>query len=290
MGNRHFTRPNPMELSTELSSGLRLVALSAALVIAAPGAAGELFRCVEADGKVTYSNSTCSAIGNAGKESAIAYPAAPPPSARRPATVAARAGRAPMPAAPKRKAVIRLFYDPTDAPIEHPVEKVESMIRQAVSLWTSECAVYLEYAGTAPRVARGSPEAVSVFWLPALAGIRHPAHDAFLMGGYGSLHSGIALHTRKGDDRLAFVIMHEMGHVLGLRHIHEDRRSVMSYLRDESWQHDLQPTAGDYLQCNWAMKKYYGIDMVLPPEPAKRGMSDQEAVRIKYPDLPPMAK
>jgi hypothetical protein len=110
------------------------------------------------------------------------------------------------------------------------------------------------------------------------------------MGGYGGMQSGIALHTRKADDELAFVIMHEMGHVLGLQHIHEDRRSVMSYLRDESWKYELQPDAGDYLQCNRAIKKRFGTRIVLPPDPPKRGMTDKEAVKAKYPDLPPMAQ
>ncbi len=191
-----------------------------------------------------------------------------------------------------RKAVIRLFYDPTSAPTEHPTAKVEAAIRRAVSLWAAGCAVHLEYVGTAPRVARGSADAVSILWSPDMAALRHPAHDAFKMGGYGSVQSGIVLDPGVAleDDALAFTIMHELGHVLGVRHIHEDRRSVMSYLRDQSWRYDLQPTAGDYLQCNWAMKRSFGIDIVLPPEPSKQGMNDQEAVRIKYPDLPRMVK
>ncbi len=276
-----------MMLFFELPCGLRFIALLAALAVGVPVTAGELYRCVEANGKVTYSGTACKLIGNAGAERAIAYPEAPPKSTPR-ASRPAHLGHA-IPVTPKPRASIRLFYDPTDAPMEHPVRQVEAMIRNSLSLWASECAVHLEYGGTAPKVARGSPDAVSIFWMPALAAVRHPSHDAFRMGGYGSMQSGVALHTRKADDELAFVIMHEIGHVLGLKHIHEDRRSVMSYLRNDSWRYDLQPTAGDYLQCNWAMKKRFGLAIVLPPEPPKGGMTDKEAVRIKYPDLPPMA-
>lgn len=277
-----------MTLFTKLRLCLRFNALLVPLVIAAHGSAGELYKCVEASGKVTYSNTACKVIGNAGAERAIAYPDAPPPSAARAATTPRTSGV--TPAQPKPQAIIRLFYDPIDAPIEHPIPQVEAMIRNAVSLWNSECAVYLEYAGRAPKVARGSPEAVSIFWMPGLAAVRHPADDSFGIGGYGSLQSGIALHTRKADDELAFVIMHEMGHVLGLQHIHEDRRSVMSYLRGESWKYDLQPTAGDYLQCNLSTKKRFGTAIVLPPDASRRGMTDKEALKSKYSDLPAVAK
>ena len=280
-----------MKLFIELPFGLRIVALLAALGAAVPATAGELYKCVEAGGKVTYSGTACKLIGNAGTERALVYPEAPPPGPRQTASalLPSGVGRA-LPVTPKAKAVIRLFYDPADAPMEHPVPKVEAMIRRAVSLWTAECAVHLDYAGTAPKVARGSPDAVSIFWMPALAGMRHPAHDAFRLGGYGSLEAGIAMDTRKADDQLAYTIMHEMGHVLGLQHIHEDRRSVMSYMRDDAVKYDLQPTKGDYLQCNRAIKKRFGVPLVLPTETPTRGMTDKEAVKVKYPDLPPMAR
>ncbi|MEJ7804541.1 MAG: DUF4124 domain-containing protein [Telluria sp.] len=280
-----------MKLFIKLPFDLRVVALFAALGAGMPATAGELYKCVAADGKVTYSGTACKLIGNAGTERALVYPEAPPPGPRQTASALRPSAtvRA-LPVTPKPSAVIRLFYDPADAPMEHPVTKVEAMIRRAVSLWTAECAVYLDYAGTAPKVARGSPDAVSIFWMPALAGHRHPAHDAFSLGGYGSLEAGIAMDTRKADDQLAYTIMHEMGHVLGLKHIHEDRRSVMSYMRDDAVKYDLQPMAGDYLQCNWAIKKRFGVPIVLPAETPKRGMSDKEAVKSKYPELPPMAK
>lgn len=283
-----------MKLFIELPTGLRISALLASLAAGIPAAAGELYQCVEANRKVTYSDTACKDIGNAGKERAIVFQKAPPPSVR-PKAIAPRASGAAhtdpaIPVMPKPKAVIRFFYDPKDAPEQHPVMKVEAMILRAIDLWTSGCAVYLEYVGTAPRLARSSPEAVSIFWLPGLADVPHPANDAFTMGGYGGLHAGIAIQPgRANEDAVAFVIMHEMGHVLGLKHIHEDRRSVMSYIRDQAWQYDLRPTADDYLQCNWAIKKRYGVKMELPPEPWG-SMNDKEAVLTKYPDLRPRAR
>ena len=83
---------------------------------------------------------------------------------------------------------------------------------------------------------------------------------------------------------LTSVMVHEMGHVLGLPHTHEQADSVMSYLRDENVRKRSQPSPGDYLACNLSMKRQFGIDFTPPADVAQpkdiggATMTDREAV------------
>ena len=102
-------------------------------------------------------------------------------------------------------------------------------------------------------------------------------------GATGGLATGVAMHPMLSDQSLEHVLVHEIGHVLGLRHRHEDGLSVMSYLRvDRS---NEQPSAEDYLACNRAIKRRFGIDIDLPPADAPgQTMTDQEALERAYRD------
>ena len=78
------------------------------------------------------------------------------------------------------------------------------------------------------------------------------------------------------------VLMHEMGHVLGLPHDHADPQSVMSYLRDEAARRSPRPSTSDYQACNASMQKMFGIDAqpgagAAVPRDGPR-MSDREAL------------
>lgn len=252
----------------------QLACLGAALAL--PAKAGTLYRCTEANGKITYSDTTCVANANAGAEAAIAFPKAPP---RPVGTIA----RAPAKAQPKRRtASMALFYDPANAPREHPVGQMETLIQQAVAAWTSGCAVQLDYMGTAPHVAQGSAEHVSIRWSADLMRARHPANAAAGIGGTGSMETGVALNQRVSDASLAHILVHEIGHVLGIAHIHEDGNSVMSYLPDGDLTNNLQPSAADYLACNRAMKKRFSLDTALPREQAGPRMTDAEALERHF--------
>lgn len=75
--------------------------------------------------------------------------------------------------------------------------------------------------------------------------------------------------------------MHEIGHVLGISHLHEDAWSVMSYMPNKASQLSVQPSAADFLACNRAMRQRFGVDIRLPDEQPGRRMNDREAIDRK---------
>ncbi len=271
-----------------------IVCIAAALAMfSLPGKAQALYRCTEANGKITYSGKSCKETGNGGAEKAIDVPLAParpPPALARSAAPRALAASAltpaPGPAATRRVAAIRLFYDPANAPVEHPLGQMEGLIRRAVAAWAQGCAVELEYGGTAPYVTPGSPERVSIRWSPDLMYARHPDNDAVGIAGTGSLRDGVSLRPRVADEDLPHIVVHEIGHVLGIGHLHEEGGSVMSYLPDKASQRGVHPSAADYLACNRAMQRRFGVALTLPAEHAGRRMNDRDAINRKLAQPP----
>jgi len=75
-------------------------------------------------------------------------------------------------------------------------------------------------------------------------------------------------------------IAHELGHTLGIGHIHDDPKSIMSYLADyDTWiAAILSPS--DKVACNDAIKSRYGIDYERPQTIQTSKMTDKEAMEI----------
>ena len=109
----------------------------------------------------------------------------------------------------------------------------------------------------------------------------HPADPRATLPGTGSMFHGISLRPKFHESNMLPVLVHEMGHVLGLPHFHDDSDSIMSYLQAESTRRKAQPSQRDLIACNVSMKKMFGTDYQAPAgapmPPEVSPMSDRQA-------------
>jgi len=235
-----------------------------------------VYRCVDAAGRTSYQSEACA---GGGRQSEVKIDVAPP-------APVAPAKSMWTGYTPPKHAAITFYYDPKEEPVGFSSAQMESIIRTAAARWAAGCHVELRYGGKAPR-RPGSPEHVSIYWEPEFMYKAHPSDPRAFMAGVGSMSNGIGLRPRFRETNMLSVMVHEMGHVLGLPHNHEDTQSVMSYLRDEATRSRAEPNANDLLACNLSMKKLFGIDFqpppdAQPPEPGRKPMTDKEALERKY--------
>lgn len=243
-------------------------ALALALALALPGVllAQPVFRCTDAAGKVSYQAQECE---RQARQSEVRMRAPPPPDPGAARTSMWKGFK------PASVAALTFYYDPRDEPVGWSTERMESAIRSALAAWSSQCNVMLNYGGRAPRQVPSTPDRVSIRWEPrylgsSVAGTGGPAH-------------GIALAPRFHEENMPRVLVHEVGHVLGLPHTHEDTESVMSYLQHDALRLKGQPSASDYLACNQSMQRMFGVEFTPPAgqagtQPPERRMSDREAI------------
>lgn len=244
-----------------------------AILCGSAHAGNVLYRCVDDKGRVTFTDTRCNAPGNVGKETTITLPDLPAPRQSQSSALASSARNA---ANRNRRLfyndgkipTFRFYYDPRYAPPEHTIEVVVKQIRRAAKAWATGCQVDIEYMGTAAADQVDPKEALSVSWNKEYITARHYAHSQVGIGGTGSINTGIRLRPRPENERLnperaqrylEHVILHEMGHVLGLPHNHEDVNSTMSY-QQNYWQGPPPlPNSADYRDCNLLMYKNYDV-------------------------------
>lgn len=228
-------------------------------------------RCTDAGGQVSYQSAACPPAQRA---SAMRMPAWRP-AASAPATPRWTGFQA------ARTASIVFHYDPADEPVGWSAGQMEAAIQDSLAAWMTGCKVALSYGGRRPRQLPGAPEHVPIYWEPKYMNAAHPSGQGFGIGGTGSLRTGVALRPHFREEHMRRLLVHEIGHVLGLPHNHADPQSVMSYLQDERLRVRGQPSPADYSDCNQSMKRLFGIDhppVAGEPAPSRPRMTDREAL------------
>ncbi len=252
-----------------------------ALAASSPAAAQTVFRCVSGNGKVAYQEAPCD---RASRQSEVRIRVDAPDPAAAPKKYRWEGYK------PPKVAALTFYYDPAEEPVGFSTAQMEADIHAAIAAWMSGCEVQLYYGGRRPARLPGTPDNVPIRWAPEYMRMAHPADGRSGIAGTGSLAGGIALKPRFHEAHMRSVLIHEMGHVLGLAHNHDDPQSVMSYLRDEGAQRNPQPSPADFLACNLSMKRQFGIDYKPPPDaptlPNGPRMSDREALQKLHGQAP----
>jgi len=240
-------------------------------LLAGPAAAG-VFRCQDGGGKVAYQSEPCG-TGSRQNEVRVRDDRIDPDARARPSDWKGFT--------PPKVAAITFYYDAADEPVGFSTGQMEADIRAAMDAWMAGCNVRLSYGGRRPSPRGGSPDHVPIRWEAAYMQAAHPADGRSGIAATGGLLSGIQIKPRFREADMRSLLVHEMGHVLGLPHNHGDRQSIMSYLQDESSRRNARPNAGDFRDCNESMKAQFGVDFQPPadaPLPTGPRMSDKEAL------------
>jgi len=233
---------------------------------------GAVFKCVDKAGKVSYQHVECA--GSAALAKTIdARPAPPEAEARaQPATPSA-SNPSRFVKSPKSP-TIGFHYNPWREPVGFSTGQIEASIQRAIRLWNSQCNVNLEYQGVRRgEVALNEQNAMQGYTIRWSAELSKVSNHGLGTAARGGSRFGVEMNpdgVRNGTD-LDRVIVHEIGHVIGIGHLHDDPHSVMSY-RGRS----TTPNASDYYSCNLAMQQRYGIEFELPANASTSKTTDAE--------------
>ncbi|MEP6825990.1 MAG: DUF4124 domain-containing protein [Ramlibacter sp.] len=255
---------------------LNSLSLLIALGLSSGALQAQVFRCLDASGKTAYQETPCSNSQSNKNQTVLRIPsqaAAPAPAA--PGTARPVDGKAP----PERGS-FTLFYDPANAPARYSTAAVEETIAYAAQVWGERCLVDIKYGGQAVYWPVGTRQRVSIRWQAGYVDRVHPTQFNSMTTATGSLATGIQLSPTISELRSLFV--HELGHVLGIGHLHGDTEAIMGYLRHTGGTLSSRPAPIDYLACNLAMKQSFGVPFEASPQEIARveaalRVSDQQA-------------
>lgn len=260
-----------------MKAGVAVLALLSGLFAHAAWA-GTIYKCVDKSGKVSYQQEECARADKTDKTiDAQSGPAdaVPPPGLAKGKTDA-DSGSA-FKKSPKSP-TITFYYRPAFEPMGVTISQVEASIRRAASLWGSKCNVNLEYGG----VRRGevalqeqnAKQGYTIRWNGSLAKVSNNGLGAAGRGGanFGVEMNPDSVRNGRGLDR---VITHEIGHVIGIGHLHDDPNSIMSYRNMSS----DKPNASDYYSCNTAIQQRYGIEFETSEKVTVSKTTDAEVAR-----------
>lgn len=177
---------------------------------------------------------------------------------------------------------IRFFYNPGLEPAGISINQMEQIIEQGLAAWAQECHVHLKYSGIMRKDAPAWQHAEEGYLIRWDGNLDKEYNHGLGAAGVGGPSHGIVLNRNsvKGSDQARRVVVHEIGHVIGIGHIHDDPSSVMSYLSSRQIQYAAKPNASDYLNCNLLISKKYGIKFELPAGSSESKTTDAQAAEI----------
>lgn len=242
----------------------RLLLVSLWFAILSSPSFAEIYRCQTKEGRVIYSDAHCNERGNSGVESKVEID---------PKLNVADSVRVPVKAAPPPKKSnnpyynggqppqFPVYYNPKDAPQQMGIDEMSSLIRAALRTWEYDCPLRFSFVGISHASQLPLGEGILIRWDKSLIGKPHPANADTGVAGQGQFARSVHLQPAAYSPlHWRSILLHELGHVIGLPHQHQDSGSIMSYARERNLEIN-NLSRNDYRACKFAMRDRFGVEL-----------------------------